>query len=138
MGRVYHNKNFMKKYISIIAVSLLSPLITFAALDKTSDLIIAVGRLVRQLTVIAGGVALLIFIWGLAKFIFKSGDEKGHEEGIALMKWGIIALFVMVSVLGIIGFMQSALGLPRTPVIPASTSLPCGQNCPPLIPDNAV
>lgn len=132
----------MKKYIPIITASFLSPLITFAALDKTSDLINAVGKLINQLTIIAGGVALLVFLWGLAKFIFKSGDEKSHEEGIALMTWGIIALFVMVSVWGIIGFMQNALGLPQTPVTPsrtpAGTSLPCGQNCPPFIPGGAV
>lgn len=105
----------MKKY-TILAISFLSPLITFAALDKTGDLINAVGRLVSQLTVIAGGVALLVFLWGLVKFIMKAGDEKSHEEGIAIMKWGIVALFVMVAVWGIIGFMQRALGLPVTPV----------------------
>jgi len=132
----------MKKYLSIITVSFLSPLVAFAALDKTSDLIKAVGKLISQLTVIAGGVALLVFLWGLAKFIFKSGDEKSHEEGMNLMKWGIVALFVMVSVWGIIGFMQNALGLPQTPVTPSSTpagtSLPCGQNCPQFLPGGAV
>ncbi len=114
----------MKKYISIIAVSLLSPLIAFAALNKTGDLISAVGGLVSQLTVIAGGVALLVFIWGLAKFIFKSGDEKSHEEGRAIMTWGVIALFVMVAVWGIVGFMQSALGLPVIPISNTNTVNP--------------
>ncbi len=133
----------MKKFqISLLSLLLTSysllPTPALAALDKTGDLITAVGGLVSRLTLIAAGVALLVFLWGLAKFIFKSGgDEKSHEEGIAIMKWGIVALFVMVSVWGIVNFMQSTLGLPRTPVIPTSNSLPCGQNCPQFLPGGA-
>lgn len=49
------------------------------------------------------GLALLVFFWGLAKFIFKVGeDEKAVADGKNLMKWGIIALFVLVSFWSII------------------------------------
>ncbi len=58
-------------------------------------------------------VGLLVFFWGLVKFIFRvDGDEKVIESGKKLMVWGIIALFVMVSVWGIIRFMQMAFDLP--------------------------
>ena len=78
-------------------------------------LIITVGGLVKLLTTIVMGVALIAFFWGLAKFIFRlGGDEKAVKEGKRLMIWGIIALFVMVSVLGIISFVQRGLGLPDT------------------------
>ena len=56
------------------------------------------------------GLALLVFIWGLAKFIMKSGDEKSHEEGIALMKWGLLALFVMLSFTAIVAFFYGDFG----------------------------
>jgi len=56
------------------------------------------------------GLALLVFIWGLAKFIMKAGDEKSHEEGIALMKWGLLALFVMLSFTAIVAFFYGDLG----------------------------
>ena len=39
-----------------------------------------------------------------------SGEGKA-EEGKNIMKWGLIALFVMISVWGIIGFFQRALGI---------------------------
>jgi len=55
---------------------------------------------------IVGGLALLAFFWGLAKFILNAGSESGREEGKEVMKWGIIALFVMVSIWGIIYFLQ--------------------------------
>ena len=77
------------------------------------DLIRAVGGLINPIIAILVGVALLAFFWGLAKFIFRvGGDEKAVEEGKMIMKWGLIALFVMVSVWGIIIFIQEALDLP--------------------------
>jgi|SRR3989338_322212 len=77
------------------------------------DLIIAVGGLINPLIVILVGAALLVFFWGLAKFIFRvGGDEKAVEGGKRLMIWGLIALFIMISVWGIIRFMQNALLLP--------------------------
>ncbi|MEK7187157.1 MAG: hypothetical protein AAB690_02570 [Patescibacteria group bacterium] len=59
---------------------------------------------------ILGGVALLVFFWGLVKFIAKSGDEKSHQDGRSLMVWGLIALFVMVSFLGIVYLFYDDLG----------------------------
>ncbi len=57
------------------------------------------------------GIALLVFIWGLIKFISKSGDAASHKEGRSLMIWGIIALFAMISYKGLIGIAQSTLGI---------------------------
>ena len=77
------------------------------------DLIRAVGGLINPIIAILVGVALLAFFWGLARFIFRvGGDEKAVDEGKRIMKWGLIALFVMVSVWGIVKFMQRALNLP--------------------------
>lgn len=77
------------------------------------DLINAVGGLINMTVGILVGVALLAFFWGLAKFIFRvGGDEKAVDEGKRIMKWGLIALFVMVSVWGIVIFIQEALDLP--------------------------
>ena len=52
------------------------------------------------------GAALVYFLYGLAQFILVSGDEKKLAEGKQKMVWGVIALFIMVSIWGIIGFLQ--------------------------------
>ncbi len=59
---------------------------------------------------VLAGAALLVFFWGLVKFIWKSGDEASHEEGKNLMKWGIIALFIMVSYVSIVQFLYIGFG----------------------------
>jgi hypothetical protein len=74
-----------------------------------SDLIKAVGSLANQGIWILVAGALLVFLWGLARFIMNVGSEGKSEEGRNLMTWGLIALFVMLSVAGLIKFLQSAL-----------------------------
>ena len=87
------------------------------------ELINSVGRLVNSLVVIVIALAVLAFFWGLAKFIFNvSGDEKSVEEGKRIMIWGVIALFVMVSVWGIIRFVQGELNLRRFLTLSERTS----------------
>ena len=56
----------------------------------------------RQIIPLLVGVTLLSFFWGLAKFIRAAGDEKKITEGKEFMKWGIVGLFVMVSIWGLV------------------------------------
>ena len=73
----------------------------------------SVGRLVQTATVVVAALALLVFFWGLVKFISKAGDQAAIEEGRKLMIWGVLALFVMVSVWGILHILQETLfGIP--------------------------
>ncbi len=59
---------------------------------------------------VVSGLSLLAFFWGLAKFIF-SASEKTVADGKNLMIWGVVALFIMVSIFGILRLMSSELGL---------------------------
>jgi hypothetical protein len=68
--------------------------------------------LIRMTIPILASLALLAFIWGLVKFIARvGGDEKAIQEGKSLMIWGVIALFIMVSIWGILRFFSDSLGL---------------------------
>jgi hypothetical protein len=67
--------------------------------------------LIKLLIPIAASLALLAFFWGLAKFIFNaSGDAKAVQEGKNIMLWGTLALFVLISVWGILRFLSGELG----------------------------
>ncbi len=56
-------------------------------------------------------LAVLVFFWGIVKFISNAGDEKVIEEGKQLMLWGMISIFVMIALWGIIGWLQAQFGL---------------------------
>jgi uncharacterized membrane protein len=96
----------MKTKLIFIVLLLLLPVVAFAQQDL-GEMIDRVGDLVFSLIPVAFALAVLFFLWGLAKFILKAGDESAREEGKQIMKWGIVALFVIVSMWGIIGFLRS-------------------------------
>jgi len=63
-------------------------------------------------------VAIVVFFWGLIKYLWSMDAETAHES-LKLMFWGIIAIFVMVSIWGIIRLLQNTLQVTSTdPIIP--------------------
>ncbi|MFC1731323.1 pilin [candidate division KSB1 bacterium] len=64
-------------------------------------------------------LAVLYFFWGLAQYILAQGSEDKREEGRNIMIWGIIALFVMVSIWGLIRLLQDTFNVGgQTPIVP--------------------
>jgi hypothetical protein len=55
-------------------------------------------------------LALLLFFWGLAEFILKAGSEDGRTKGKQHMLWGIIGIFVMFAVYGILKVLANTFG----------------------------
>lgn len=51
-------------------------------------------------------LALIYFLWGVSMLIFNASSEEKKNEGKSIMIWGIIALFVMVSVWGLVNVLQ--------------------------------
>jgi hypothetical protein len=100
----------MKKVI-LVALALV-PAFAFAqTLGGIETLVRSIGRVVELALPVVVGLALLAFFWGLVKFIFAQGNEEAKADAKKIMLWGLIALFVMVAVWGLIRFAQSALGL---------------------------
>ena len=79
--------------------------------DGIKGLLGGVSSVIDLLIPIVVGLALVAFFWGLVKFIYNAGSDTKREEGKQVMLWGIIALFIIVSIWGIIGFIQGELGL---------------------------
>ena len=99
-----------------------TPLVAEAQQTSTTlfDLLGFVNAIINQAIPVVVSLAFLFFVWGLAKFILLSGDEKRHEEGRNIMIWGIIALFVLVSVWGIVNLVGNLTGIPQAnaPTLP--------------------
>ena len=74
--------------------------------------------ILNPLIVLMFVVALLVFFWGLVEFIYKAGSEDGREVGKRNMMYGIIGMFVMVGVYGIITLILNTFGLPRPAYLP--------------------
>ncbi len=61
--------------------------------------------LINLLIPLVIGIAMFLFLWGLIKYITAGGDDKSTAEARKFMLFGIIALFVMVSVWGLVGIL---------------------------------
>lgn len=76
--------------------------------DTLGGLILIITGLLKSITPILAGLALLYFFWGLANFLILHADsDTEREKGRHIMFWGIIVLFVMVSVWGILQVLET-------------------------------
>lgn len=119
----YSQNNAKSIEIGVVAVvSLLTPFIVSAA--TIDSLIDAGSQVLESFIPLLLGVATLVFFWGLVKFINHADDEKAIEEGKQLMLWGMVALFVMVALWAIIGWIQNELGLDSAAGLGTLPSMP--------------
>ena len=104
----------------------LVPLI--GAAQGLSDVITTTDRAV---TVVNTGVtivfvlALLVFGWGVVKYITASGDPAKIKEARGFIWWGVIGMFVLASIFGIIKYIGSQLKIGQdqgTILIPGVTN----------------
>lgn len=98
----------MKK-LALTAGSLLLPLTSFAALGNISGLVTDIGNIVNKLIPIVFAIALLVFFWGLVRYIFGGAENKDAAKN--LMIWGVVALFIMASIWGLVRFIGEAVGV---------------------------
>ena len=101
----------MKK-ILILASSLLLPAVAFAqdtSLTNLQQIATGIGDIVNILIPVAFALAILFFFYGVALYIF--GGEHDKDVAKKRMLWGVVAIFVMASVWGLVTFLGDSLGL---------------------------
>lgn len=108
----------MKKII-YTALSL-APVAAFAQQTQPlTNIVNFISATVAALIPIMVGLALVFFFWGLIKYIRSAGDPKAAAEGKSIMIYGIIAIAVMLSVYGLVFWLQNVLGVTsNAPIAP--------------------
>ena len=75
--------------------------------------------IVSRLVPFAVGIAVLAFFWFLIKFIMQGGESSDAKAAsLKGMGMSVLALFVMVSIWGIIGFFGSIFGIGQGGTVP--------------------
>jgi len=98
-------QNLFKK---LLIIFLFTPSLVFAFKRTFDGLVKEIISLISSTIPVIISLTLLYFFWGLAQFILKAGGGKEREDAKNTMFWGIIALFVMVSVWGIVNLLQNS------------------------------
>jgi len=99
----------MKKIHLLTASSLLFVLPFFASAQvrNVTGLIGWIRETINLLIPLLIAIALIAFFWGLVKYIWAAGDGDAQKQGKSIMVAGIIGLFLMVGIWGIIGILEN-------------------------------
>lgn len=119
------------KKITLLNLSLLLyPAISYGAFDRIKEFISDFGGLLNPIIQVLFGLSLVFFFWGIAQFVLNAGDQKMRDEGKKKILWGIIALFVFVSLYGIIGLLGDIFGFSNSGPQPLwiGDAIPGGTN----------
>lgn len=104
--------------VLIVAVAALLPSFAFAA-DTTplSAFVSNMGGIVNQLIPIFSTIVVLSFFYGLIKYVLSAGNDEASKQAKSYMIRGIIGMFVLATIWGIVGFIQQTIGNKNAPTI---------------------
>ncbi len=107
----------MKKNIYLISTILLTifALPVFAAPENFKAVVndVFINGILRPLVPLLVGLAVVVFVYGVLLLMLSEGGEK-KEEGKQYMLWGIVGIFVMVSVWGLVAIVSNTFNLDNT------------------------
>jgi hypothetical protein len=114
------------KSFKILSSAALAVIVLPGVVDAVTilDTLNLVNTVINALVPIIISLALVVFFWGLVVYIVQLGNEEKRKEAMQLMIWGVIAIFVMVSIWGIIRLLQSTFKVTsQDPIIPKAIQL---------------
>jgi hypothetical protein len=118
-------------YSMVGAGILLLPLIAGAQIDIPStettyqNAFSSIRNIINFAIPVIFALGLIVFLWGLLKFLTAAGKEDAAADGKRLMIWGVVILFVMTAVWGLVGIVGQFTGVnqgttPNLPNVPVA------------------
>ena len=92
----------------------LLPNIAEAAIPIPAPVKVFIGKIsteiLNPLIAMMFSLATVYFFYGVAQYIWNPENEVTREEGRTRMLWGIVGMFIMVSVFGIMRLLITSIG----------------------------
>jgi hypothetical protein len=82
-----------------------------------------ISGIVNLAVPILGSLAFVVFLWGIVKYIYSAGDENKKTEAKNYIIYGLIGMFILVALWGILGIVLNTFfgGTTFTPIkLPAA------------------
>ncbi len=80
----------------------------FSSGQTFSSIVLDIVSLINLIIGVLSAFAIVIFFYGLVRYIRESSDSHGHNEGKERIVWSLVALFVLFSIWGILALMSVA------------------------------
>lgn len=112
-------KKYPPHLLVLILVSICLPVqVAHAGPASLFGVVLVFESILNALIPVILGFEVLYFFWTIGVGILHSGDADGVTETRQKLVWGVVAIFVTVSVWGIIQFFSYVLGTPQGAVCP--------------------
>lgn len=116
----------IKRFYPVILTGglFLFPLTSLARFEDITLLAEQAVGVINTLLFVVLSIAVLVFSWGIIKYITAAGDAAKVKEARSFIVWGLIGIFILVAVLGLVNFLVTGLGFEETgsvkpPTLPA-------------------
>jgi hypothetical protein len=76
-----------------------------------AKLLVQFGKWIGALVIIVMSFAIVLFFYGVAKYILGGANEEKRREGAYYMLYGVIGIFVMSAVWGLVFFLGNIVGV---------------------------
>ena len=67
-------------------------------------------QIINPVIVILVTLALVVFIWGIVQMIYSANNEEKRTQGKRHLLWGLVGLFIMLTVRGLLAIIQNFWG----------------------------
>jgi len=107
----------MKKalaYISGTAAAIVPVAVVFAntfSVTNVNTIVEGFKSIVNAALIVLSGVAVLVFIYGVIRFVLAAGDAEKRKESRGYMIYGVIAFAVIVGLFGLTNALLSLFGI---------------------------
>lgn len=96
-------------------ISFLFPTIAEAATPPIPpSVLVFVGKIstniLNPIIALLFALAVVFFLWGLLGYLWNPDNEEMREKGRGMMIWGIVGMFIMVTVFSIMRLLISSIG----------------------------
>lgn len=82
-----------------------------ATASLLNQILVNLIRTATLVIVLLDVMAIMVFVWGIVKFIFAASNPEKLKDAKKILWWGVIGLFVLASVTGIVIALQSYFGV---------------------------
>ncbi|MDQ5912328.1 MAG: hypothetical protein QG568_543 [Patescibacteria group bacterium] len=113
-------KTFLK--LGALSVLVVPAIAGAQSIGGILGLLAQANDLINRLIPFIIALTVLIFLWGIFRFVMAGGDGEQRKEAQGYIIWGVVALFVMVSIWGLVNILVRSVNLDNT--APPAPGLP--------------
>ena len=97
--------------LSLLAFPAITSAAVFVPINSLNDVITVFTNLLNLAFPVIVGLAVIFFIWSVFKYITSAGDPESRSTATGHIIAGIIGIFVIVSVWGLVNVLRNTLNL---------------------------